>query len=1077
MKIKVPFPVFYYLAAEDEVEIAIPLGDLYASWSAPETDVQLQIYQASLQKELRTDGLQALLNEPPVCELQSDSLALRFEAGELQPHQPQLLTHWTYFFGPQSGGVYGVLPILRLEAWGKTPALLKQNLSKLLKEHILLQRPESRVERILQAQWPVNTRLVMRELELDLPRLYDGGSQEAQQESEGDSILREVASSLRPDRRMAFGMESCIQALLPKLNKKKGQAEHILIVGPAGSGKTTLMLELIRCLATAFPERRVWETQAARLMRGLLRNGGWEAGLPVLLHELNRDKGVLFVNRLRDLFEIGQYLGNEVSVGEALLDELPNARFSLLAECSKEELAWMELRKPGLAQLFHVFRMEDASLDFEAIAQKKARAMADQIGLKINEKAVQESLKLVQRFFPYSGKPGKALRFVESVLMAQLQAEEKSTVDVHQVRVQFSRQTGIPVLLLDSEQALTPGQIRAFFRQTFFGQDAAVDRVTNMLMRMKANLIRPGKPIGSFLFAGPSGVGKTELAKQLAHFIFGSRDRLVRFDMSEYSQQVAVLRLIASAGPDGGLLTQAIRQQPFSVLLFDEIEKAHPVFFDLLLQILGEGRLTDSSGQFTEFGSTILIMTSNLGSENMHQKRISLSTANPAEELESQFEKAVRQAFRPELFNRIDYLVPFLPLDESAQKQVLQREINAFRQRYGFESRSVEMHISDRAMAWFLSEGFDNPYGARHLQRSLRKELFLPVVRILNQYDTDEKIRIAVDVDIRQALTFEVESDAMPLEQFIDELERTSLAEYSGKLRRKFLKWRSRPSWETIAKGYERYTSKLEKGRKLTENEAKDMSRFKQLNKGYQDLLGEIERLEESLIKAVALGAESIQTDTLQQQLDQWNRKYLELLLEVVALNHPQENHCSFFLVGSRVDPLLEMYDRIFEAKQFERSYFCWWPKRAGENAKKKKSHSEDTYAFSPAADIDQLLRLMEKKPDAFAEIRLNGPGCMMYCSPEWGVHQWEDKKGNYMYIRVLASAEPAPPNWFYAFDPHLIKENDIARKITPSRIEQPSPNQEDKYDWRYGVSGKNHHEVLKAHLDEMFEQELLRSI
>jgi len=1076
MKTKVPF-LFFNLAAADRVEMAIPLGDLYASWPSRQTDAHLEVYRAGLQKELHTYGLQALLGEPPFRDLQPATLTHHFEAGELHPNQPRLTAHWTYFFYPQKWGVYGVLPILRLEAWGKTPALLKENLSRLLKEHLLLLQPESRVKRILRTQWPVETRLVKRELELDHPRLYNGGSDDAHPPDESNALLRQVASKLQLARRMAFGMEACIKELLPKLNQKKKQAEHILIVGPAGSGKTALIQELIRCLATSSSERQVWETQAARLMRGLSRGMSWEANLPVLLEELNQDKGILFVHHLRDLFEIGQYIGNEVSVGEALLDKLHHARFSLLAECSKEELAWMELRKPGLTQLFHVLRLENTSLDFEDIAQKKARAMAGQMGLKIKKEAVQESLKLVQRFFPYSGKPGKALRFVESVLVAQFRAGGQGAVGVRQVQAQFSRQTGIPVLLLDAEQPLSPDRIQAFFRQSFFGQDAAVDRVTNMLMRLKANLIRPGKPIGSFLFAGPTGVGKTELAKQLAHFLFGSRDRLVRFDMTEFSQQVAVLRLIASAGPDGGLLTQAIRQQPFSVLLFDEIEKAHPVFFDLLLQILGEGRLTDSSGQFTEFGSTILIMTSNLGSENIHQKRISLSAAQQAGALASQFEKAVRQAFRPELFNRIDYLVPFLPLGQSAQKQVLRREIDAFRQRYGFESRSVQLSVSDRAMEWFLSEGFETPYGARHLQRSLRKKLFLPVVRMLNQYDTDEKVRITVEVDAQQHLTFEVEADAMPLEQFIDELELTSLAEYSGKLRRKLLGWQRRPSWEAITYKFERYSERLEQGEKLPEKQAKEMSRLRTLKDAHQNLLQEIEQLEEALIEAVALTPGGTETESVQKQLDQWHKNYLDLLLEIVTTDNPQENRCSFFAAGTKPGPLLKMYDRIFRAKQYERTYFCWWPEWTEGNARKKKPAQGAAFASSPAADLEQLLHRINEKPQAFAEIRLRGRGCMMYCQPEAGIHQWEDKKGHQVLLRLSPCSEPEPPPEVHPFDPHLVQEREIRRKISPSKIEEPAPDENQKYYWRYLISIKPHDEVLKEHLNELFEERLLRHL
>lgn len=282
-----------------------------------------------------------------------------------------------------------------------------------------------------------------------------------------------------------------------------------------------------------------------------------------------------------------------------------------------------------------------------------------------------------------------------------------------------------------------------------------------MIATVKTRLTRPRKPIASLLFIGPTGVGKTELTKALAEFFFSDASRLIRFDMSEFSNQLSVQRLIGGTGEAEGLLTAKVREQPFSVVLLDEFEKAHHSFFDLLLQMLGEGRLTDSVGRVADFTNAIVIMSSNLGaSEFQRGKSGFMRNARERSNAVKHFDSAVKQFLRPEIYNRLDRIVPFAPLDEKTVLNIAELEIEKLKKRDGLRFRPVSLEIEKDVLEYLAKTGYDIRYGARPLKRSIERELLAPLSKELNLRPPDEKLNIKASLkEEKIALEFITEKD------------------------------------------------------------------------------------------------------------------------------------------------------------------------------------------------------------------------------------------------------------------------------------------------------------------------------
>lgn len=351
----------------------------------------------------------------------------------------------------------------------------------------------------------------------------------------------------------------------------------------------------------------------------------------------------------------------------------------------------------------------------------------------------------------------------------QLEAD-KVTVDEDRVAEVVAMMTGVPVQRIAQAEGSRLREMAPKLKGDIIGQDAAIEKIVKAIQRNRVGLKDPNKPIGTFMFLGPTGVGKTHLAKKLAEYLFDSADTLIRVDMSEYMEKFTVSRLVGAPPgyvgyEEGGQLTEKVRRKPYSVVLLDEIEKAHPDVFNLLLQVLDEGRLTDSLGRHIDFKNTLIIMTSNIGTRQLKDfgAGVGFATRDAAKEKEyneSVIQKALNKAFAPEFLNRIDDIVMFDSLDKEAIFKIIDIELRGFRNR--LEIMGYTLDITPEAKEFIATKGYDQQYGARPLKRSIQKYLEDPLAELIinSELNSGDTIKVDYDKEADKVLTSVVKPDA-----------------------------------------------------------------------------------------------------------------------------------------------------------------------------------------------------------------------------------------------------------------------------------------------------------------------------
>ena len=436
----------------------------------------------------------------------------------------------------------------------------------------------------------------------------------------------------------------------------------------------------------------------------------------------------------------------------ALKKETDSASKKRLAELQKELADTRE--KVNQLKL----KWENEKADIQKVSDKKAELDKAKHELENAESSydLEKAAKLQHGTIP--------------TLEKELQDLEKSdrpdewlveeSVTENEIAAVVSRETGIPVAKLVQGEREKLLHLANSLHKRVIGQDEAVDAVANAVLRSRAGLQDPSKPLGSFMFLGPTGVGKTELAKALAENLFDSEKHMVRIDMSEYMEKASVSRLVGAAPgyvgyEEGGQLTEAVRRNPYTIVLFDEIEKAHPDVFNILLQVLDDGRLTDGQGRTVDFKNTILIMTSNLGSEilldNVKEDGVISS------ETKEQVMKLAQAHFKPEFLNRIDDIITFSPLTFDAIEKIVDKFIGQLSAR--LSSQEIELKINDDARKWIAKEGYDPAYGARPLQRFITTHVETPLAKEIIAGKVMPHSVVTIGLGANDNLVFKAEDD------------------------------------------------------------------------------------------------------------------------------------------------------------------------------------------------------------------------------------------------------------------------------------------------------------------------------
>jgi ATP-dependent Clp protease ATP-binding subunit ClpC len=529
-----------------------------------------------------------------------------------------------------------------------------------------------------------------------------------------------------------IGRDTELALLTNLLGGEKRQG--VLIVGPELAGKSELLNFWLRSEHKAGRERRVYATSGSRLIAGMSGFGQWQERVLRVMRAAQDLDAILYFENLGEL--LAQHSTESIDLPGAMKPFLEEGKVRFLGELAPESLDLLESRHPGLFSALTRVRLEPlgARATCEALRARVAwQRQAEPMRPILADNAVEPLVDLAERYLPSRALPGKAVRLYEE-MRAGLQQERDDDgkpppLTRERVYSLFSLKTGVPEFLLREDRALLADDVQAYFRRQLIGQELAARRVVETLCMVKAGLQPQGKPLATFLFVGPTGVGKTELARLLATFLFGSPERLFRFDMSEFMDAWAADRLIRGSEQGEGLLTRRVRQQPFCVLLLDEIEKAHSAVFDLLLQVCGEGRLTDSRGRTAWFHNALIIMTSNLGAAH---RRSPLGIGATATDDTGYYLREVHRHFRPELVNRIDQIIPFHSLTGEQVSEVARLGVEKLRQRRGLLQRGITLDIPPEATAALASSGYQEAYGARAMRRQLDQQLVVPVARVLS---------------------------------------------------------------------------------------------------------------------------------------------------------------------------------------------------------------------------------------------------------------------------------------------------------------------------------------------------------
>jgi ATP-dependent Clp protease ATP-binding subunit ClpC len=593
------------------------------------------------------------------------------------------------------------------------------------------------------------------------------------------------------------------------------------LIGEPGVGKTAIVEGLAqRIIEGDVPapllDRRLLQLDVGSLVAGTMYRGQFEERLKRVIDELKSSDAILFIDEVHMLVGAGS-AGSSVDAANILKPALSRGELQVIGATTINEYRKNIESDAALERRFQPIIVNEPSVEETiAILHGIRSAYEDHHRLTIEDDALESAAKLSARYVSDRFLPDKAIDLIDesasrvrmykspsevntkeviSQLREQRQALEKAQSEenydqVEQIQVEIdnleeqlegmrtnwdratsphvttediaeviSMWTGVPLMQLETEESARLLNMEAKLSDHIIGQEEAIEKISKAIRRARAGLKDPNRPVGSFIFLGPTGVGKTELTKALAKFMFGSEDALIQLDMSEFMERHSVSRLVGAPPgyvgyDDAGQLTEAIRRHPYSIIVFDEIEKAHPEAHNMLLQIMEEGHLSDARGHKVDFRNAIIIMTTNVGAD-MIQKQSSFGfsltvneeqeEAQAYKEMQKKLTEALKRTFRPEFINRLDSVIVFRSLTKDNIRKIVQLELNKVNQR--LEENAICLRASDQALEYLADQGYNPEMGARPLRRVIQREIEDRLSDALLASEFGEGQNILVDVD------------------------------------------------------------------------------------------------------------------------------------------------------------------------------------------------------------------------------------------------------------------------------------------------------------------------------------------
>ena len=564
----------------------------------------------------------------------------------------------------------------------------------------------------------------------------DDSLREGQADESGDerpsSPLENFTTNLNREAELnridpLIGRESEVSRVIQVLSRRR--KNNPLLVGESGVGKTAVVEGLARMIVEkrvpeVFSDCVIYSLDLGALLAGTKYRGDFEKRFKVLLGELYKQpKAVLFIDEVHTIIGAGAASGGVMDASNLLKPVLTSPNLRCVGSTTYQEYRGIFDKDRALSRRFQKIDVDepDEETTYRILKGLKSR-FEEHHSLRYTDKALKAASELAARYITDRYMPDKAIDLIDEAgafQRLQPQSKRKKVIQVADMERMVAAIARIPPKIVSSSDVEALKNLESNLKMVVFGQDRAIDSLATAIKLSRAGLNEGEKPIGCFMFAGPTGVGKTELSRQLAN-IMGIE--LLRYDMSEYMERHTVSRLIGAppgyVGFDqGGLLTEAVTKNPHCVLLLDEIEKAHPDVFNLLLQVMDHGTLTDNNGRHADFRNVILIMTTNAGAREMARASIGFTTQDHS----TDGMEAIKKTFAPEFRNRLDAIIQFGPLSLETIRTVVDKFLVELQVQ--LDSKKVQLHVDDAAIDWFIRNGYSDTMGARPMSRLIQERL------------------------------------------------------------------------------------------------------------------------------------------------------------------------------------------------------------------------------------------------------------------------------------------------------------------------------------------------------------------